>query len=34
LGTGGPFPGSKTRPGREADHHPHLENQDMDGRMM
>jgi hypothetical protein len=24
MGTGGPFPGGKTRPGRDADHSPHL----------
>jgi hypothetical protein len=24
MGTGGPFPGSKARPGRDADHSPHL----------
>jgi hypothetical protein len=24
MGTGGPFPGVKTRPGRDADHSPHL----------
>jgi hypothetical protein len=24
MGTGGPFPGGKTRPGRDADHLPHL----------
>jgi hypothetical protein len=24
TGTGGPFPGGKTRPGRDADHSPHL----------
>jgi hypothetical protein len=25
MGTGGSFPGGKARPGREADHSPHLE---------
>jgi hypothetical protein len=24
MGTGGPFPGGKARPGRDADHSPHL----------
>jgi hypothetical protein len=24
MGTGGPFPGAKARPGRDADHSPHL----------
>jgi hypothetical protein len=24
MGTGGPFPGANARPGREADHSPHL----------
>jgi hypothetical protein len=24
MGTGGPFPGTKARPGRDADHSPHL----------
>jgi hypothetical protein len=24
MGTGGPLPGSKARPGRDADHSPHL----------
>jgi hypothetical protein len=24
MGTGGPFPGAKTRSGRDADHSPHL----------
>jgi hypothetical protein len=24
MGTGGPFPGDKARPGRDADHSPHL----------
>jgi hypothetical protein len=24
VGTGGPFPGGKARPGRDADHSPHL----------
>jgi hypothetical protein len=24
MGTGGPFPGAKVRPGRDADHSPHL----------
>jgi hypothetical protein len=24
LGTGGPFPGGKAQPGRDADHSPHL----------
>jgi hypothetical protein len=24
MGTGGPFPGGKVRPGRDADHSPHL----------
>jgi hypothetical protein len=24
MGIGGPFPGSKDRPGRDADHSPHL----------
>jgi hypothetical protein len=24
MGTGGPFPGAKAWPGRDADHHPHL----------
>jgi hypothetical protein len=24
MGTGGPFPGGKARPGRNADHSPHL----------
>jgi hypothetical protein len=24
MGTGGPFPGCKARPGRKADHSPHL----------
>jgi hypothetical protein len=24
MGTGGPFPETKARPGREADHSPHL----------
>jgi hypothetical protein len=24
MGTGGPFPGGKERPGRDADHSPHL----------
>jgi hypothetical protein len=24
MGTGGPFPGSKARPGRDTDHSPHL----------
>jgi hypothetical protein len=24
MGTGGPFSGAKARPGREADHSPHL----------
>jgi hypothetical protein len=24
MGTGGPFPGGKMRPGRDADHSPHL----------
>jgi hypothetical protein len=24
MGTGGPFPGPKARPGRDADHSPHL----------
>jgi len=24
MGTGGPIPGGKARPGRDADHSPHL----------
>jgi hypothetical protein len=24
MGTGGPFPGGKAQPGRDADHSPHL----------
>jgi hypothetical protein len=24
MGTGGPFPGGEARPGRDADHSPHL----------
>jgi hypothetical protein len=24
MGTGGPFPGGKARPGRDADHSPHV----------
>jgi hypothetical protein len=24
MGTGGPFPGTKARPGHDADHSPHL----------
>jgi len=24
MGIGGPFPGGKARPGRDADHSPHL----------
>jgi hypothetical protein len=26
MGTGGPFPGGKTRPGHDADHSPRLVN--------